>query len=87
MPDLQQRFEQAQVEAKTLSSRPSNDDLLSLYSLYKQATAGEASGAKKPGRFDLVGKAKYDAWSKLAGMSSDDAKLRYVETVERLRTP
>ncbi|MDQ6850575.1 MAG: acyl-CoA-binding protein [Actinomycetota bacterium] len=87
MPDLQQRFEQAQMEVKTLSSRPSNDDLLSLYSLYKQATGGEASGAKKPGRFDLVGKAKYDAWSKLAGMSSDDAKLRYVETVERLRTP
>lgn len=84
MSDLQERFEKAQVDVKTLSSKPSNDDLLALYSLFKQATDGEAAGAKKPGRFDLVGKAKYDAWSKRAGMSSDDAKQAYVETVDRL---
>jgi acyl-CoA-binding protein len=84
MSDLQERFDTAQVAVKTLSSKPSNDDLLALYALYKQATAGEASGAKKPGRFDLVGKAKYDAWSKLAGTPADDAKQRYVDTVDRL---
>jgi len=84
MAELQERFEKAQVDAKSLTSRPSNDDLLALYALFKQATAGEASGAKKPGRFDLVGKAKYDAWSKLAGTSADDAKQRYVDTVDRL---
>ena len=84
MADLQERFEQAQVDVKTLSKKPSNDDLLTLYSLFKQATDGEASGAKKPGRFDLVGKAKYDAWSKLAGTPADEAKQRYVVTVDRL---
>jgi acyl-CoA-binding protein len=84
MTELQERFEKAQVEVKTLPSKPSNDDLLTLYALYKQATAGEAAGAKKPGRFDLVGKAKYDAWGKLAGMPADDAKQRYVDTVGRL---
>jgi diazepam-binding inhibitor (GABA receptor modulator, acyl-CoA-binding protein) len=87
MSELQERFEKAQVDAKSLTSRPSNDDLLALYALFKQATAGEASGAKKPGRFDLVGKAKYDAWSKLAGTSADDAMQRYVDTVDRLATP
>jgi diazepam-binding inhibitor (GABA receptor modulating acyl-CoA-binding protein) len=84
MSDLQERFEQAQVEVKTLPSKPGNDDLLLLYSLFKQATEGPASGAKKPGRFDLVGKAKYEAWNKLAGMSGEEAKQRYVDTVERL---
>ena len=84
MSDLEERFQQAQVEVKQLPSKPGNDDLLSLYALYKQATTGEASGAKKPGRFDLVGKAKYEAWSKLAGTPADDAKRRYVETVQRL---
>ncbi|MEP7019401.1 MAG: acyl-CoA-binding protein [Pseudonocardiales bacterium] len=84
MADLQERFEQAQLDVKALTSKPSNDDLLVLYALYKQATAGEASGAKKPGRFDLVGKAKYDAWSKVAGTAADEAKQRYVDTVERL---
>ena len=86
MSELQERFDKAQIDVKTLTSRPSNDDLLALYALFKQATEGEASGAKKPGRFDLVGKAKYDAWGKLAGTSSDDAKQRYVDTVERLLT-
>lgn len=84
MTDLDDKFAQAQVDVKTLTSRPSNDDLLELYATYKQATAGEAASAKKPGRFDLVGKAKYDAWTKLAGVPADDAKQRYVATVQRL---
>jgi diazepam-binding inhibitor (GABA receptor modulating acyl-CoA-binding protein) len=84
MPQLQDRFQKAQVDVKALPSKPGNDDLLVLYSLFKQATAGEASTAKKPGRFDLVGKAKYEAWHTLAGMSPDDAKVRYIETVERM---
>ncbi|MGI8678325.1 MAG: acyl-CoA-binding protein [Jatrophihabitans sp.] len=84
MPDVQQRFEKAQVDVKTLTTKPSNDDLLALYSLFKQATAGEASATKKPGRFDLVGKAKYEAWTTLAGTSADDAKQRYVEKVDQL---
>ncbi|PZS30038.1 MAG: acyl-CoA-binding protein [Pseudonocardiales bacterium] len=84
MADLQEHFEQAQLDVKALTTKPSNGDLLVLYALYKQATAGEASGAKKPGRFDLVGKAKYDAWNKVAGTSADDAKQRYVDTVARL---
>jgi len=82
--ELQERFEKAQVDAKSLTARPGNDELLALYALYKQATEGEASGAKKPGRFDLVGKAKYDAWAKLEATSADEAKQRYVDTVHRL---
>jgi acyl-CoA-binding protein len=84
MTDLDDRFEKAQVDVKTLTTRPSNDDLLALYATFKQATAGEASKAKKPGRFDLVGKAKYDAWTKLAGVGADEAKQRYIATVDRL---
>ena len=84
MADLDERFEQAQADVKALTTRPSNDELLTLYALFKQATAGEASAAKKPGRFDLVGKAKYDAWSRLAGTPADQAKERYVATVDGL---
>jgi acyl-CoA-binding protein len=84
MSDLDERFTKAQADVKTLDTRPSNADLLELYAAYKQATAGEAADAKKPGRFDLVGRAKYDAWTKLAGISADDAKQRYVTTVQRL---
>jgi acyl-CoA-binding protein len=74
MADLDAQFEQAQADVKTLSSKPSNDNLLILYALFKQGTVGDATGAKKPGRFDLVGKAKYEAWRKAAGTSADEAK-------------
>ena len=84
MSDLDEQFATAQVDVKSLTSKPSNDDLLQLYAAFKQATVGDASGTKKPGRFDLVGKAKYDAWSKLAGVSADEAKQRYVATANRL---
>ncbi len=84
MSELDEQFTQAQTDVKTLTSKPSNDDLLTLYALFKQATAGEASDAKKPGRFDLVGKAKYEAWSKLAGTSGEDAKTRYIAKVDAL---
>lgn len=76
-------FQQAAVDVKTLTSRPSNEELLSLYALFKQATSGDVSG-KKPGRFDLKGRAKYGAWEALAGTSADDARSQYVTLVNRL---
>jgi len=82
--DLTERFEQAQIDVKAATTRPHNNDLLVLYSHFKQATAGDASGSKKPGRFDVVGKAKYDAWSKLAGMSADEAMTGYIAKVDQL---
>lgn len=84
MDDLDEQFATAQVDVKKLKTKPSNDDLLQLYATFKQATVGDASGAKKPGRFDLVGKAKYEAWSRLSGTSADEAKQRYVATANRL---
>ena len=84
MTDLDAQFEQAQADVRTLTRKPSNEELLTLYALFKQATAGEATGAKKPGRFDLVGKAKYEAWTRIAGTSADEAKTRYIAEVAEL---
>ncbi len=83
MSELDDRFAAAADASKTLPERPDNDTLLSLYSLYKQATDGDVSG-KRPGFTDPVGKAKFDAWKKIEGMSSDDAKAAYSDLVESL---
>ena len=83
MTDLEAQFQAAAQQAQQLPARPDNETLLQLYALYKQATVGDASG-KRPGRFDLVGRAKYDAWSSLAGLSRADAMQRYVDLVGRL---
>lgn len=81
--DLKSRFEQASVDVKGLSKRPSDDDMLSLYALYKQATEGDVSG-KKPGFLDFVGRAKFEAWEALQGTSSKEAMQRYVDKVRSL---
>lgn len=84
MTDLDTQFEQAGEDAQNLPEKPDNDTLLELYSLYKQATAGDVSG-EKPGFFDFVGAAKYEAWESLRGVDSGDAKQRYVDLVNRLK--
>lgn len=81
--DLRARFEKAAKDVKKLTSRPSDDDLLELYGLYKQATEGDARG-DKPGMFNFVARAKFEAWEELAGTSSEDAMKRYVKKVESL---
>jgi acyl-CoA-binding protein len=83
MSDLADRFEQAAKEVHALSERPDNDTLLRLYALYKQGAEGDVSGPK-PGFFDFVGTAKYEAWAKLAGTSQDDAKQKYIDLVKKL---
>lgn len=83
MSDLATLFEQAAKDVHALSERPDNDTLLRLYALYKQGAEGDVSGPK-PGFFDFVGTAKYEAWTKLSGTGQDDAKQKYVDLVRKL---
>ncbi|KRA20568.1 acyl-CoA-binding protein [Lysobacter sp. CCNWLW3] len=84
MSDLKSSFEQAAKDVQSLSERPDNDTLLRLYALYKQGAEGDVSGAK-PGFFDFVGTAKYEAWAKLKGTGQDEAMKKYVDLVKKLR--
>lgn len=77
------QFQDAKARVERLASRPSNDQLLELYGLYKQATEGDVSGAR-PGLLDLKGRAKWDAWAKRKGASKDDAMKKYVALVDSL---
>lgn len=80
---LEDDFRSAQERVKTLGTRPSNDTLLELYSLFKQATEGDVQG-KRPGMLDLKGRAKYDAWAGRKGLGREAAMQQYVALVERL---
>lgn len=82
--DLQQEFDQAVARSKELTKRPSNEELLQLYGLFKQATEGDVTG-DRPGGFDFKGIAKYDAWAAMKGKSADDAKKEYIALVARLQ--
>ena len=83
MADLKALFEQAQKDVKTLTRKPSNEDLLTLYSLFKQGASGDVTGAR-PGMLDMVGRAKFDAWAKLKGTKTDDAMKQYIAKVKAM---
>ncbi len=76
-------FESAVAAAKTLLEKPDDNTLLELYALYKQGSGGDVGG-DKPGFFDFVGAAKYEAWEKLRGISNEDAQARYIEMIKKL---
>jgi diazepam-binding inhibitor (GABA receptor modulating acyl-CoA-binding protein) len=80
---LAEQFKEAKGRVEKLKERPSNDQLLELYGLYKQATEGDVSGSR-PGLLDLKGRAKYDAWAKRKGTAKAEAMKGYVALVDRL---
>ncbi|WP_027343761.1 acyl-CoA-binding protein [Hamadaea tsunoensis] len=80
---VQEQFTQAQADVQGLAQRPDNATLLKLYALYKQGTQGDATGSR-PGVFDLVGRAKYDAWKGLAGKAPETAQAEYVALANQL---
>jgi len=80
---LAEDFQSAVERSKQLTKRPSNEELLDLYALFKQATDGDVSG-DRPGGFDFKAIAKYDAWAGKKGKSKDDAMKEYIALVGKL---
>ncbi|KAM3442218.1 hypothetical protein MY4824_001230 [Beauveria thailandica] len=80
-------FKKAAEDSKKLLAKPSNDELLELYGLYKVGNAEDISSAPAPGMFDMKGKAKKNAWQKVVdeGISAETAQERYVALVEQLK--
>ena len=83
MSDLHTAFTDAVAASKELTQRPDNATLLKLYALYKQASVGDVEGAR-PGFSDMVGRAKWDAWNEIKGLSADDAMQHYLDRVDAL---
>jgi acyl-CoA-binding protein len=83
--DLQTLFQDAVAASKDLKERPSNDTLLQLYSLYKQATEGDNLSDPPANPFDFVAKAKFEAWTERIGMSKEDAMEAYISLVNKLK--
>ena len=83
--ELQELFEQATANSKTLAAKPDNETLLKLYSLFKQATEGDNQSEPPTNPFDFVSKAKHGAWEALKGISKESAMQQYVNLVNELK--
>ena len=84
MADLDQEFQQAADQVKNLASRPSDQELLELYGLFKQASVGDCD-QPKPGMFQLKEKAKHEAWESKKGMGKEEAKKAYISLSKKLQ--
>jgi diazepam-binding inhibitor (GABA receptor modulator, acyl-CoA-binding protein) len=82
---MKELFEKAVEDSKNLKERPSNDTLLNLYSLYKQATEGDNDNDPPANPFDFVSKAKYEAWMSQKGKTHDQAMTDYIALIEKLK--
>uniref|UniRef100_A0A8C2DWY5 Acyl-CoA-binding domain-containing protein 5 n=1 Tax=Cyprinus carpio TaxID=7962 RepID=A0A8C2DWY5_CYPCA len=84
-PVYEQRFSAAVKVIQSLPSngsfQPSNDMMLKFYSYYKQATQGPCN-IPRPGFWDPIGKAKWDAWNSLGEMQKEEAMAAYVEDLK-----
>jgi diazepam-binding inhibitor (GABA receptor modulating acyl-CoA-binding protein) len=83
--NFEDQFNEAVANSKLLPSKPDNETLLKLYSLYKQATEGDNNGEAPSNPFDIVARAKYNVWTEVKGKSKEDAMKEYVELVNRLK--
>lgn len=80
-------FKKAIDDSKKLVSKPSNDELLELYALFKIGSGEDIALAPAPGVFDIKGKAKKNAWQKAVddGNTPESAQKKYVALVEKLK--
>lgn len=89
MSDLKAEFDAVVEKVRNApaegSFKPSNEVKLQMYALFRQATDGDVSG-KRPGMLDPVGRFKYDAWAKMAGMSREDAMRKYIDAVAKIES-
>lgn len=80
---IEHDFKMACDVAKLLPRRPTDDELLGLYGLYKQATLGDCNETR-PFALDFKGRAKHDAWASLKGVDRVRAKKSYIGYVRDL---
>lgn len=80
---LEDQFNNAVQRVERLTKRPTNEELLQLYALFKQATEGDVT-TERPGGFDFKAIAKYNAWMALKGKPREEAMQEYIALVDNL---
>ncbi|KAG9508880.1 Acyl-CoA-binding protein [Fragariocoptes setiger] len=81
--ELTEQFNKAAEDIKNLKARPTDEELLEMYALFKQATVGDCN-TPKPGMFALKEKAKWEMWNRKKGMSQQEAKSAYISRAKTL---
>ena len=63
--------------------QPSHAVMLKFYGYYKQASKGKCS-QPKPSFWDVVGRAKWEAWNKCGNMTQKEAMTLYIDELKQV---
>lgn len=80
---MNEQFEKAAKHFETIYKSCSDKEKLMLYALFNQATTGDVTGPA-PSATSIVKSAKYKARKRLKGMTSEQAKKRYISELHRI---
>jgi len=78
---LHKEFEKAYAKASAMKTPLPQDVMLLFYAYYKQATAGDNFSFNA--NLDVRNGFKFNAWIQLRGISSEEAKKKYIELVDK----
>jgi len=76
-------FLSAAEYVKKLKKSPNNDELLSLYKYYKQATVGD-NNTPRPGLLYLKQISKWDSWNSVKGNDTHTCEVEYIKLVNKM---
>lgn len=60
------------------------DNMLIAYAYFKQATDGNNDNQRPQTSSNVIQTFKHDAWKRLQGMPQEEAKKKYIETIQKL---
>ena len=80
---LEKEFIHSTEIIKTLTKRPTNDELLKLYGLFKQATEGN-NNTPQPLIINIKDRAKWNAWYTQKGKTRRTVQKEYSDFVQNL---
>jgi len=81
---IKKDFEEAVALVPTWTRRPTDEEFLKLYGLFKQSKLGDNNNPK-PGIFDYRQYKKWDAWNEYKGLNSNAAMLQYRKFVYSIK--
>jgi len=64
--------------------KPTNEQKLTFYKYFKQATSGSVKGAQ-PWAVQFEARAKWDAWNSVKGIGPEEARALYVAELEKVK--
>lgn len=83
--ELDRKFNKYRRDVKRLRKRPTDEELLEIYGLFKQAMIGNVN-IQKPGMFNFSKQdRKWNAWKSREGLHKNTAKKMYVDCVRKLK--